>query len=94
MKTGNRDIVKGKVYTLSIEKVSIRALIMIIPILIIYALPFYLIWGTNVLTALRFRSILFLILFIVFGIAIHELLHGIVWAIFAKKGSHRHFRHD
>lgn len=76
----------GKVYTLSIEKVSIRALIMIIPILIIYALPFYLLWGINVLTVLRFRSIIFLVLFIVIGIIVHELLHGIVWALFAKKG--------
>jgi len=76
----------GKVHTLSIEKASARAILMIFPILILYALPFYLIWGKNVLTALRFRSILFLFLFIVLGIITHELLHGVVWAMFSKRG--------
>ena len=77
---------KGQVITLSIEKASMRALLLIIPILLVYALPFYLVWGKNVLVALRFRSILFLFLFIVIGIVTHELLHGVVWAIFSKRG--------
>ena len=75
-----------EVYTLSIEKASIRALYMIFPIVVIYALPFYLVWGKNALLALRFHSLLFLLLFVVLGIVIHELLHGIVWAFFSKKG--------
>ena len=86
MNIENQHSDKGKVYILSIEKVSIRALLMIFPIAIIYAVPFYLVWGKNVLSALRFRPVLFLLLFVVLGIAIHELLHGIVWAVFSKKG--------
>jgi hypothetical protein len=82
----NRKLNKDGSNIISIEKASMRALFMVVPIVIIYALPFYLVWGENVLTALRFRSILFLFLFIVLGIAIHELLHGVVWALFAKKG--------
>ncbi len=77
---------KGQLITLSIEKVSTRALLLIFPILLVYALPFYLVWGKNVLVALRFRSILFLFLFIVLGIVAHELMHGVVWAIFSKRG--------
>jgi len=77
---------KGQVFTLSIEKVSIRALLLVIPILLVYALPFYLVWGKNVFVALHFRSILFLFLFLVLGIVIHELLHGVFWAMFSKKG--------
>ncbi|MGD2035122.1 MAG: DUF3267 domain-containing protein [Bacteroidales bacterium] len=76
----------GNEYTLSVEKVSIRTMLLIIPVVIIYALPFYLVWGKNVLTELRFRSLLFLFVFIVLGIVIHELLHGIVWAVFSKHG--------
>lgn len=59
---------------------------MVFPIALIYAVPFYLVWGENVLSALRFRSLLFLFLFIVLGIISHELLHGIAWAVFSKKG--------
>jgi len=51
-----------------------------------FGLPFYLIWGGNAFTALRFRSFLFLTVFILGGVAVHELLHGITWALFAKRG--------
>lgn len=74
------------VYTLSIQRIQWAALFFIIPVLLIFGLPFYLIWGGNVLTALHFRSFIFLLVFIVNGILVHELLHGIVWAIFSKRG--------
>lgn len=83
---GNKKSDEVKTFTLSIEKASIRALILIFPIVLFYALPFYLVWKKNVLTSLRFPSILFLFLFIVLGIVIHELLHGVVWALFSKRG--------
>ena len=78
---------KGRtIYTLNIARVQVIALFFIIPIMLLFGLPFYLIWGGNVLTTLRFRSFIFLILFIVGGVVVHELLHGIAWAIFAKNG--------
>ncbi|MBN2523868.1 MAG: DUF3267 domain-containing protein [Bacteroidales bacterium] len=86
MEKENINLQQGKVYTLSIEKASLRALFLIFPIVILYAIPFYLIWGKNVFGELKFRSLLFLFLFIVLGILLHELLHGIVWAIFSKHG--------
>ncbi len=75
-----------KVYTLAIAQLQGIALLFIIPILLVFGLPFYIIWGENALTALRFRSFLFLIIFIIGGIIVHELLHGIVWALFSKRG--------
>ena len=75
-----------KVYTLSIGRLQRVALLFIIPLLLMFGLPFYLIWGVNVLVALRFRSFLFLVLFIIGGVIIHELLHGIAWALFSKHG--------
>ena len=74
------------IYTISLDRLQIVALSFIIPILLVFGLPFYLIWNENVLTALRFRSLLFLLLFIVSGVIIHELLHGVVWALFSKYG--------
>lgn len=75
-----------KTYTISIGRANTVALIMIIPIVGILALPYYLIWGINILDQVSFLSIGFLLLFIIGGIVIHELLHGITWAIFAKGG--------
>ena len=75
-----------KVYTLSLDRLNVVALFFIIPVLLVFGLPFYLLWGENVLTALRFRSLLFLVLFIISGVVIHELLHGVVWALFSKRG--------
>ncbi|MBA7533087.1 hypothetical protein ES705_25322 [subsurface metagenome] len=76
----------SRVHIISIERAGFIALLFIVPIALIYALPFYLLWGKNVFASLRFQSLLFLLLFIVLGIVIHELLHGIVWAVFSKKG--------
>lgn len=78
---------KGReVHLMAMEKLQGLALIFFVPIVLIFGVPYYLIWGENALTALRFRSFLFLVLFIVGGVVLHELLHGIVWAVFAKRG--------
>jgi hypothetical protein len=75
-----------KVYTISLDRLHLLALLFIMPVLLIFGLPFYLLWNENVLTALRFRSLSFFVLFIISGVVIHELLHGLVWALFAKQG--------
>ena len=75
-----------KMYILSIANASWFALILFIPLLVFMVLPYYLIWGVNALLAIKFKSFLFLVLFIVLGVVIHEFLHGMVWALFAKRG--------
>lgn len=75
-----------KTYTISIGKANRIALLMIIPIVALMAVPYYLIWGVNILDQLHFQSLGLLVVFIVGGVAIHELLHGITWAVFARNG--------
>jgi hypothetical protein len=74
------------VYTISIARANFIALLLIIPESLLFVTPFFIKWGVNVLTALRFKSLLFLLLFIILGAAIHELLHGIAWAIATRTG--------
>lgn len=75
-----------KEYTLSIGKTNLYAFFMIFPISAITFLPYILIWNfeTFWIGAKEFKN-LFAPIFI-FGIIVHELLHGITWALFAKKG--------
>jgi hypothetical protein len=75
-----------KVFTISVARANVIALVLLIPESLIFALPFFLIWGTNVFTVLRFRSFLFLSLFILLGAALHELLHGLTWLVTTGKG--------
>lgn len=74
------------VHTISISKANFIALLLVIPETILFALPFYVIWGDNILMVLRFKSLLLLLLFILLGAAIHELLHGVAWAIVTRTG--------
>jgi hypothetical protein len=57
-----------------------------IPIIAVLGIPYYLIWGVNILDQLHFQSLGFLFLFIVAGVLVHELLHGITWAVFTRRG--------
>lgn len=75
-----------KAYTISIGRANLTAMIIMIPIIAVLGVPYYLIWGVNILHQLHFQSLGFLIIFIVAGIVIHELLHGITWATFARSG--------
>jgi hypothetical protein len=75
-----------KVITISIARANMVALLIMIPIAAVLGVPYYLIWGVNVLRQLQFQSLGFLLLFIIAGIAIHEFLHGISWATFATSG--------
>jgi len=64
---------------------------LLIPTILIYGLPFYLKWNDS----LNFKDLfsagsgwVFLKWLIIFlaGIVTHELVHGITWALYAKKG--------
>ena len=71
--------------------VNVFALILIIPTVLIYGLPYYLIWKDEIhfkdfsLLHLLGSSWIFLIALII-GIVAHELIHGAAWAGFAKNG--------
>ncbi len=77
---------KEKEFTLSTGKVNLYSLLMIIPITAIYLIPFILIWDYKLLNFGRKEFMNLFLYILIFGIIIHELLHGITWAFFTKKG--------
>lgn len=75
--------------TVSFGEANIKALVFIIPVIIIFGLPFVLLWrdinkpGSMLPT---FRPSLLFFFFFVAGIILHELIHGIFWSFYLKNG--------
>ncbi len=66
-------------------------LFILIPIVIVFGVPFYWVWKSQ----LSFKSVfgevgvldsIYIFGVLIAGIALHELIHGFTWAIFAKRG--------
>ena len=86
-----------ELFTISIVKANIIAIIGIIPVLLIFGLPYFLLWGskynidsvTEILHHSSPKSLLYGLLYafiiIIIGAIIHELLHGITWSFFTKE---------
>ncbi len=81
----------------SAGEANARALAFVLPILVLYITPYVLLWPEQFsLYALEqffrdngLRSLLFplvLVLVFVVGAVVHELLHGLTWASFCKRG--------
>jgi hypothetical protein len=82
------NVVKGEI-TLSAREANIKALVFIIPILTVFGVPFFMIWGKgafNGLSDIIFEMIFITLAIFILGVVVHELIHGIFWAIFLKKG--------
>jgi hypothetical protein len=75
-----------KEYTLSVWKINLYSLIMIIPITAILLTPFIIIWNFETFEIGRKEFMRLFIYVLILGIILHELLHGITWALFSKKG--------
>lgn len=75
-----------KEYTISVRRANVVAFFFIIPIAFFYMLPFYILWGKNILNSIKSISLTIALLSIPLGIVIHELSHGLVWALFTTKG--------
>jgi len=73
-------------HTISVDRVNLVALIFIVPITLLYALPYYIVWKENVFLSLRLITLGIFLASIPIGIIIHELLHGLTWAVFLPKG--------
>jgi hypothetical protein len=76
----------GEAHIISVEKANMVALLLIVPIALIYTVPYYLIWKVNVFGSLKLITLGIFLASIPVGIVMHELLHGLTWAIFAPKG--------
>ncbi len=83
--------------TIDIVKANVNALIMIIPIFVVFAFPYFLLWhdgfkNTGIRSMLEIidigiigNAILYLVALFA-GIVLHELIHGMTWALFTEKG--------
>jgi len=79
---------------IDLYKANAFSLLFFIPVILIYGVPFYLIWGRqDYIEIMRgyfdgnsVHLAITILLVTVLGIILHELIHGITWAIFAKRG--------
>ena len=84
-----------KLHKIDLVWANIFSILILVPIIILYGLPYYFIWGNPFKEALNFdgsflesilpNSILIIPIMLI-GIIIHELVHGITWSIFTKHG--------
>ncbi len=77
--------------TIDIVKANQKGLLIMIPVFLLYFMPFYLIWKNSMsikemLAADSWLSFFKWGLIFVGGVVAHELVHGITWALFAKNG--------
>ena len=83
---------KKEKLTIDIVWANVFGLLMLIPIALIYGVPFYIIWKSELIFSDIMKDVfglftlLKIIIVLIIGIIVHELIHGIVWAAFAKKG--------
>ena len=87
----NQEKYKKEKVTIDLVWANVFGLIMFVPTILMFGLPYYLIWKDDIQLKDLFLShslwgIWVFLLILVFGIIAHELIHGIVWAIFAKNG--------
>ncbi len=77
---------KNKEYTMDMGIVNLIAIVLIIPIAIFSILPFLVFWDFDTLANgwNSFRP--WILLYLLVGIVVHELLHGVTWSLFAKGG--------
>lgn len=81
--------------TIDLVKANIFAVVLMLPTALIFALPYYLIWGFEFnMSAIRsFKEFLSpellglgLVIVFIGGIVLHELIHGITWSRFTSDG--------
>lgn len=73
-------------YTMGFGKVNLIAITLIIPITIIFLLPFVLIWDYQAFVVGKNSFMIFLFPILILGTIIHELLHGVCWGYYAQNG--------
>lgn len=79
--------------TIDLVKANVFAILLMIPTVLIFGLPYFLIWGFDLSDFRSITKILspeltgfgFLLVFTL-GIVFHELIHGIVWSRFTSDG--------
>ena len=81
---------KGRKVTIDLVKANIFSIVILVVAAIALLIPYFLIWKDKkpideIFGGFGYRSLLFFIVMIV-GVFVHELIHGVVFACFAKSG--------
>jgi len=77
---------KAEENTMGLGKVNLIAILMMIPLTALIVSPFILIWDYDTFKIGKEVFDDHIILFLLIGIVIHELLHGLTWGHFASRG--------
>lgn len=92
------DSYKKEKLTINLVWANVFGILIIIPIVLLYGLPYYLIWGSSItIQSLKDTisgissvhigiGVLLFLLIITFGVILHELIHGLTWARYTEKG--------
>ncbi len=75
---------KQKTITMSISEANKLAFVLGTPIIVMLAIPFFLVNQSDFFST-SFVEILLLFVLVLVLVVVHELIHGITWACFAKK---------
>ncbi|SFE16131.1 DUF3267 domain-containing protein [Thermophagus xiamenensis] len=72
--------------TITIEEAAKKAMGLIIPTLFVTGIPFFVLHGSEPFLDWNFKEVLFFLFILIAGIPVHELLHALVFGIFARGG--------
>ena len=72
--------------SITIEEAGRRALKMVVPCLVFYGVPFFLVHGWAPLKQISLTGVWLLFLFSLLGIVIHELVHALFFGLFSPGG--------
>ena len=81
--------VKGRKVAIDIVKANIFAVVIMVVAAIVFLVPFFWIWKdkkptSELLGGFGDWGTAFILMFV--GIVVHELIHGLTWAYYAKSG--------
>lgn len=90
---------KKELLTFDLVKINLYGIFSFIPVIIIYGIPYYYLWHqTMTIESLKKLTIstnlddygflvpFFILIVLIIGIILHELIHGITFSFFTKKG--------
>ena len=78
-----------KEITMDAIEANVKTIRLIVPIFLLFGIPYYLLWGYQFkldhIFELASKTWLILVI-IILGAVLHELIHGLFWSFFLKKG--------
>ncbi len=86
---------KKELLTIDLVRANVFGILILFPIVLIFGLPYYLLWNPDINVKVFIETVepqeamsrmLFTVGFLLIGIVVHELIHGITWARFAHSG--------